>query len=458
MPVPWRFNLGAMAGAMAAALGLGVATAHGDSHPATLPATAPASRPSVDAAESRELLAGLANDDAHVRQRCEDSLVRMGEDARPLLIELLKHTQDLEVTTRGEAAIRRIDANRLYGPSYVTLHLKQAEPREAVAELSRQAFAPLPVFPENLLDQSGLPKVSIDVDRELFWVAMQQFSQQTGLELQQYNEGAREGVRLMRGGMRAVGPTFISGPFLIVANQITRTQTVQLGPGGGANGSQSDFLLNLFAFSEPKLKVIRSSSSVQLEEAIDDHGNSLLPVGPDNRGYYGGGGGCWQLFCRLGWPHNPGRRIRSLKGRTSFTVQTKSQTIQIDNLPAVKDKAESVNGVPITVHSFNKSEGGWELKLSITSDPQNPMAWIQLQQSLTTKLAIVDAQGTALDHRGMSSRGINNEIEMSLQFVQSNGPDGRSGEPLKLLWEYPLETKDLTVPFRFADLPMPGDQ
>lgn len=455
MPIFRRPNLCAIAGALAVALVAGAATVQSDSQPTTLPATAPSFQPAVDPAASRELMAGLASVDAHVRQRSENSLVRMGEDARPLLAELLQHSQDLEVTTRAEAAIRRIDENRLYGPSYVTLHLKNVEPSLAVAELSRQAFAPLPVFPDNLLDQGGLPKVSIDLDREPFWVAMQQFSQQTGLELQQYNET----VRLMRGAMRAAGPTYISGPFLIVANQISRTQTIQLGAGGGPIAMQSDFTLNLFAFSEPKLKVVRSGSSVQLEEAVDDHGNSLIPVGPDNRGFYGGGGGgCWQLFCRLGWPHNAGRRIKSLKGRTSFTVQTKSQTIRIDNLVSVKDKAEVVNGVPLTVRSFSKSDGGWELKLSITPDPQNPMGWIQLQQSMMNKLTIVDAQGTALDHRGMSSRGINNDIELNLQFAQSNRPDGRSGEPLKLLWEFPLETKDLTVSFKFADIPMPGDQ
>lgn len=58
----------------------------------------------------------------------------------------------------------------------------------------------------------------------------------------------------------------------------------------------------------------------------------------------------------------------------------------------------------------------------------------------------------------MSSRGINNDIELSLQFGQSNRPDGRSGEPAKLLWEFPLESRDVTVSFQFADLPMPGDQ
>lgn len=76
-------------------------------------------------------------------------------------------------------------------------------------------------------------------------------------------------------------------------------------------------------------------------------------------------------------------------------MQTKSQTIQIDNILGVKDKAEVVNGVPITIRSFARSDGNWELKLGIASDPQNPMAWIQLQQSMMNKLTIVDAQGAA---------------------------------------------------------------
>ena len=31
-----------------------------------------------------------------------------------------------------------------------------------------------------------------------------------------------------------------------------------------------------------------------------------------------------------------------------------------------------------------------------------------------------------------------------------------NAEPAKLVWDAPVETRDVTVPFTFVDLPMPG--
>ncbi len=422
--------------------------------PATAPTASPATQP-AGAEEAKPLIAGLESDDAHLRQHSQAALVRMGEAARPLLADLLKHPRDLEVATRAEAALRQIDADRVYGPSYITLHLKDADAGAAIAQLARQCFAPLPTNPENLLDQPGLPKVNIDVTREPFWVVMQQITQQTGLDLQPVGEG----TALVRGAMRASGPSVLQGPFLIVANQISRSKVVQLLAGGGGNPIMSDFSLNMMAYGEPKLRVVRCNSAVKLDEAIDDQGNSLVPNGPNNQGFYGGGGndGYWPLAAHLAWPaHNPGARIVRLRGSTSFTIQTKSQTIEIDDLPAMKDRAQVVDGNAVTFNSFARNGAIWELKFHVAVSPQNPIPFFAVN-NLVAKLRILDAQGRALDHGGSSSRSTNTDTEMSLQFTQSGPPDRRSGDPVRLRWEVPIETRDITLPIEFKDLPMPRD-
>jgi len=427
--------------------------ARGGEAPLSRPATgaaSPASQPADGIPEAERLVAGLGSDNAMTRQASQDALIRMGEHGRPLLARAIAQTKDLEVITRAEAALRQIDEDRVVGSSYITLHLKDAEPRVALAEISRQAFAPLAVFPDDLLEQGGLPKVNLDLVRQPFWVAMRQFSGQTGLDLQPFNEG----VRLMRSGMRANGPSVIFGPFLVVATQISRTQVIQLGQDGGANGGQSDFRLNLVAYSEPKLKVLRSSG-VKLDEAVDDLGNSLLFSGPDNRGYYGGSAGYWQLSVQLAWPEKPGSRIARLRGSENFTVQTKAKTIEIDDLPSAKEKTESLGGMVLTVHSFAHNADTWELKVSMKVNSLNSPGWAQIQQVFQTGMRVVDSQGVALDRRGMNSRGTNDHVgnhlvDMTLQFAASGGRN-----PVKLVWEIPLETKDINVPFEFKNLPMP---
>src|SRR5438067_8048395 len=113
----------------------------------------------------------------HERQKAVDDLVRLGPDAEPLLQDLLRRDPAAEARKNVERAIGQIQYNRLLGPSRITLHLKDAAPREAFAELSRQCFAPLPTSPEGLWDEGQWPKVTLDVDGRPFWQAIRELSE-----------------------------------------------------------------------------------------------------------------------------------------------------------------------------------------------------------------------------------------------------------------------------------------
>src|SRR3954453_9330489 len=67
-------------------------------------------------------------------------------------------------------------------PVALTVHLHDATAQTALAELSKQAGAPFPLFPPDLLEKSALPNVTLDLDRQPFWAAMEQFSRKSGLE------------------------------------------------------------------------------------------------------------------------------------------------------------------------------------------------------------------------------------------------------------------------------------
>jgi len=392
----------------------------------------------------------LASDRWQDRQDAEQDLIKMGEDARPFIAELRKREAgDREVRTRLEAALSQIDDNRVLGPSFITLHLKDATARTVFEELSKQCYAKFSSFPDNLLEESGLPKVTIDVDRQPFWTAMRQIATKTGIDLQQYNDG----MRLMRGGFRMNSQwSVVQGPFLIVPVQLNRSQTMMLANGGG---SSSSFSLQMTAYSEPKLHVLSSNSAVIIDQAVDDAGNSLIATGMENRGYYGGGGGSWNLYAQLHYPDHPGKKIARLRGHAAFVIQTKSEKLQIDNLKTVHDSAHVIGGMPVIIHEIKKNGDNWDLRLTANAGT-TPDAWNQLNQSVQNRLQILDAQGQSLDHRGMGSRGENNKIEFTLTFAASVRPnDGRSStEPVKLIWDIPTASKQISLPFEFKDLPM----
>ena len=46
------------------------------------------------------------------------------------------------------------------------------------------------------------------------------------------------------------------------------------------------------------------------------------------------------------------------------------------------------------------------------------------------------------------------DVDIQFQRQNWNGTEN-AGEPVKLLWEVPVETKEIAVPFEFTDLPLP---
>lgn len=405
--------------------------------PAEFPATSPATLP------ANPLIDALSSPEPRDRRHAAEELLKLGESARPLLENLLKQTKDLDVITRVNATLAQIDENRTIGASYVTLHFKDAPARAVAEALGQQAFAPLRVFPDNLWDDQSVPKVTIDVDHQPFWTAMRQFTEQTGLDLNPYTDG----LRLMRGIGRSGGVAVVRGPFLIVATQISRMQTMQLGPHGSAH---SEFSLQMTALPEPKIVIVQGGTVLEIKEAVDDAGNSLVTGAAERRVFAMGNSGAWQLFARLNWPEHPGKKIARFVCATTFTLQTKSQKLDIPDILTAKESTRTFGGSEISFKGVSKSGENWEVKLSTSAR----MPYLELMQN---RLQLLDADGRPLDHRGMSAQGDGDKMTLKLLFGPARRADGAlTKEPARLVWEVPVESKGVPVQFEFDNLPMPN--
>jgi hypothetical protein len=417
--------------------------------PSTVPATAPTTAPLTTQASptttqsaAAALIDQLSSADPRQRRQASEKLIALGEDARPLLEDLLQHTNDLDVITRAQAALEQIDEDRMVGPSYVTLHFKNAPAGVVAAELGRQSFAPLLTFPENLWDDTSILPVSIDLDHQPFWVAMRQFSEQTGVGFQPYLDGHR----LMRVAGRPAGIAVVQGPFLIVANQISRSQSIELGLNGA---ERSDFSVQMCIYPEPKIVVVRVNGMLDIQEAVDDNGNSLLgPLAERSPVFIGGPTGI-PIDARLSWPKNPGKRIVRLVCSTTFELQTKSQKLEIADILTAKEQTQTLGGSTVSFKGIHKNGEMWELQLSAsTSAP--------LQQMMQNRLQLLDSQGRPLERRGMSGQGDAGQMTFHLLFAAGRRPGAeQTGDPSRLVWDVPVETKPVPLQFEFRDLPMP---
>ena len=71
-------------------------------------------------------------------------------------------------------------------------------------------------------------------------------------------------------------------------------------------------------------------------------------------------------------------------------------------------------------------------------------------------IRLLDKDGKALSSRGWGGGGGPDEMSYNWTFARDAwGGDEKVGEPFRLVWEIPTETRPMDVDFAFKDLPMP---
>src|SRR3954462_7068804 len=165
-------------------------------------------------------------------------------------------------------------------PVAITVHLHDVPAQSALAELSKQAGAPFPLVPPDLLEKSSLPKVTLDLDHQPFWAAMEELSRKTGLEpvVSQEDPYPRFQLGLGSGSFWAE-PHVIAGPVVLFANEVERTNTVELGK--VKHTFERELTVNLTAFAEPGLRVLFASPDIKVLAAVDEKGQPLT-VAPED--------------------------------------------------------------------------------------------------------------------------------------------------------------------------------
>jgi hypothetical protein len=411
------------------------------------PTTAPSDE--IDA-----LIAQLGDDDWQRRQAAEDRLVIMGRRAEPQLERATAEADDPEVQMRAEAAILQIQENARIGPSIITIRGRDLPLREVFHQLSEQAGTQLEVFPPDLLEQHRNTRVTLEIDHLRFWEAMQQITEKTGFSLQQWDN---TGMKLMQGAQQAEGISQVSGPYMISAQRVSRSRSLEL---GSAANVFEDFHVQLRAKAEPKLRLLRVGYNPNIELAIDEHGNSLLPPGHTAQpgGYTFASSGIWQLTARFTCPPNMGRRIARLKGTIDVSIQTRYEQLEVPEITSARGVNKVAGGMRFIVKELRRNGEIWQLDVIVRPEGAGPVEWEQIQQTLSlANLNLLDEHGESLQRTGSSTSGTAEQVEISMEF--SNRGPGRNnrkvGLPDKLVWTVPTEIKDLRVPFEFIDLPIP---
>jgi hypothetical protein len=414
-------------------------------------------------------IAQLTSDDWQQRQQAMEKLVALGDDAVPRLTKLADTADDGEVRTRAAAAIRQIEDNRIAGTSLITMKVDDVPLAQALAEIARQARAPILTEPANLLAQKNLKPVSLNLDHRPFWEVMQTLCAQAELEVTGVSRHGREvGLGLARGGTEWMDkPIVLGGPLLIRADRLIRVSTAHLKP---PRDITEEFTISLSIFAEPKLRVLDYSATLRLEEVVDEKGTSLIPPAdnnvPANVDVFGntreGSTSHWEIGATLHHPKGTGKRIVKFRASTALQVQTRAAVLELP-IAGAKNAARTVGGLRVTVKNLD----GSRCDLTVYRDGRNDAEWYGVRMQLYAGEAqLLDDKGQVVA-RGQSGLEADESpdsqrLDLRMRFAKEGGGDeGKearkqpASEASRLVWTFPLESRELVIPFELRDLPVP---
>ncbi len=332
--------------------------------------------PARDAAALVEKLGSAS----YAEREATKSLENLGSKALPALRPALK-SRDPEIRMRARALINKIEGNLLIQESLVRLDFKDATLEEIVKSLSKQAGFEIglaPTGPRRMGTNFGTRRVTLVESQPVpFWKAIDRLCE-VGQLTRQYQVVDLRGQGAPQPGLvlsylpdALAQPGYNHGPFHFsvvslfysshvsfnavgrmsaqipsdvrgavgVANQKGERPPAEPLPAGAPGPGRAEnvnvgiaasrriqFQVQLQIVPEPRM-TLRPAANIQLVEAVDELGHSLLPTeGDDERALGLTGmtafamGATANLTIRLHRPEAPGKLIKKLSGTVEVAV------------------------------------------------------------------------------------------------------------------------------------------
>jgi hypothetical protein len=357
---------------------------------------------------------------------------------------------------------------RLIGkPTLVTLQLKEASALEVFRALSQQAAQAglkLRIKNEFFLSEHE-ERITINLVNRPLWEALREVAPKLGLFVQE-GYGSFGQMTLDKQGIYLQGPAVSTGPCVIVLDALRGTRTLY--PDNRPPQAALDVVFRVLV--EPKLRTNPHSFRFHILEARDEKGESLLPSGQQISNHFGGG----ILTPRLqveGFrlpTHGAGRMVK-LRGTLRFLVQTKSEFWKVPDIMKVRNATRTVVTARGTeryevIEASQKDDTDAVIKLKVTRQPLPPVGdpdqqndeaehFYPFDHNVGGLMRVLDARGKELTHSGGEIGDNGDELTVDLGVTQiAQEPRGKAAV---LIWEIPLQYKEVVIPFEFNDLALP---
>ncbi len=351
-------------------------------------------------------------------------------------------------------------------PTRITLHLKDAALDDAVAALGKAAGVKFSIA-DAAWDAKGVAKtISLDVNQKPFWEALFTLCDRSGLSLPPPGFYSGNSSRIPLSPAIQFGPTrtsiaqlphFLYGPFLVTANNIQRIRNL------GDKSNRDSLTLQMTAYCQPGTRV-GQLGQLAIDEAVDETGASLAPDGPRTANPYFYDvtpGWSYNFTASLQAPADAGKKIARLKASLPLVLISRVETLEVPDIATITTPVHKTLGdCTYTVNPLKPGtqKDTWELDLAVTRD--NVLSGRGPGYSIFQSSQLLDADGNAWRGAALSAGGNSaGKMTYKMTYYSPNagipGGDKNAHTPAKFVMEVPTQTRELTLPVEFKDLPLP---
>jgi hypothetical protein len=394
-----------------------------------------------------DLIDRFGSDDFATRQAAQKALTDMGDSVEPQLRGLLSGDLDDEARARINGVLHAIEERILLGPSVITLHFKNAPLQTILEDFARQARADLGVHRPRIVEYALNRRATIDLDHASFWDALDAIGNASGLRPAPFT-GESAMVLDVAGNTSNIFANKLhqSGAFALIAMPGRWNRGAMR-----AHGMQTG--INLIVVAEPKLHVLGPVKNDWLKECLDNKGQAM-----STNSFFSGGPWWWQLNTVVHSAGDAGTKIALFGGEIKFTVQTRCDVFEVEDLNKLKDLTRFVNQTAVTLKQFTNHNGKYELEMVFAGAAQlNQWEWNRIQSVVST-IQILDDEDQPLQYRGPTSIRAGENLDLTIEYVATEPRDSsifHTVGPRKLRWEVATETRTVSVPFELRDLDLP---
>lgn len=400
----------------------------------------------------RALVEQLREDDIDAVDRAGAKLFRLGPDAlEPLREQARLRGGDVHLRILGIiSGIEREQRLRvaLGSPPVVTLKAEDRPLKEVMEELSRQAGIPV-----EGVELSEDLRVSLDVERELLWDAVNRLCRDYGNLMFTFTPRR---VLLREAPYRRVPHASRKGFFFLV-DSMTWNKSFHQGV------SRSYFNMQTAVIVPPGAMPV--SARMEIEDFRDDQGTELAQQGSSGR-WSGSGArsGPRSLLIPLHHgsslpPAEDATRIERFKGRVVLTFALRmNRILSIENPEEPPGRVATGQGHTLLLKRARRSGKTLRLDIDVTRSwtPAETRRLHEIHGSPSWRVVIRDDRGKELEgrvqHRGSrASSGASGRIETRSLTVAFTLEEGTAAAALDLI--RPEEFEEITLPFDFRKLP-----